>query len=365
MRVLLALMLLLPQRHSVSPPGVVPVGPFSSGLMAGDTLYISGQGARDAEGKLPPTFEAQTNQCLKNVQAVAQAAGLTMDHVVYTHAYLTDMANYAALNQVYATYFTGTLPARSTMGVARMPLETPVEISAIAVRDLSSRKAVTLPDAISPVPLSPGIRTADRFYMSGILGRDAGANTTPATGSEQIAVCLSRIARVLSAAQLTGAHLLSLNVYRTAELPASQTEQAFRQAFPDAALSLIEVSSLPFGVQVGVTGVATLNAAEKQVYRAGGQTVCAATATAVYCSTEAADTVGEALRTVDARLRAMGTSLVQAVATNVYLNDIDIFQNMNAIYALQFATPYPARTTVQPQRTGFGAAVRISVTAAR
>lgn len=358
-------MLLLPQRQSVSPAGVVPVGPFSSGLMAGDTLYISGQGARDSEGNLPATFEAQTHQCMKNIQGVMQAAGLTMDHIVYTHAYLTDMANYAAMNKVYATYFTGTLPARSTMGVARMPLETPVEISAIAVRDLSSRKGVTLPGATSPVPLSPGVLAADRFYLSGILGRDAEANTTPATGSEQIALCLSRIARVLSAAQLTGGHLLNLNVYRTSELPPSQTEQAFRKAFPDAALSLIEVSALPFGVQVGVTGTAALNAAEKQVYRSGGQTVCAAAGSAVYCSDEAADTAGEALRIIDIRLRAMGSSLVWAVATNVYLNDIDIFQNMNAIYALQFATPYPARTTVQPQRTGFGAAVRISVTAVR
>jgi enamine deaminase RidA (YjgF/YER057c/UK114 family) len=81
---------------------------------------------------MPATFEAQAQQTLENVKAVVEAAGLTLDHVVYTHVYLEDINNVAALDRVYARYFPKDPPARAMIGVARLP-GTPVEINAVAV----------------------------------------------------------------------------------------------------------------------------------------------------------------------------------------------------------------------------------------
>ena len=80
------------QRRVIAPPGPKPVGPYSPGIMAGDFLYVSGQGGRDRDGKLPDTIEGAGRQTLQNVKAIVEAAGLTMEHVVYTQVYLNDMA---------------------------------------------------------------------------------------------------------------------------------------------------------------------------------------------------------------------------------------------------------------------------------
>jgi 2-iminobutanoate/2-iminopropanoate deaminase len=69
-------------RRQIAPPGPKPVGPYSPGIVAGDFLYVSGQGARDREGKLPDTVEGQVRQTLDNVKLIVEAAGLTLEHVV-------------------------------------------------------------------------------------------------------------------------------------------------------------------------------------------------------------------------------------------------------------------------------------------
>src|SRR5579885_2842388 len=124
----------------VFPPGAKPVGPYSPGILAGEFLYVSGQGARQPDGKYPPTFEGQVKQCLENIKSIVEAGHLTMEHVVYTQIYLVDVSQYAKLNPVLAEFFSKNPPARATIGMARMPLDTPVEISAVAVRDLSRKK---------------------------------------------------------------------------------------------------------------------------------------------------------------------------------------------------------------------------------
>ena len=96
-------------RRVIAPPGPKPVGPYSPGIAAGDFLYVSGQGARDREGKLPDTVEAQVRQTLDNVKLIVEADGLTMEHVVYSQVYLDTMAKYLngymdSLQVVWARY---------------------------------------------------------------------------------------------------------------------------------------------------------------------------------------------------------------------------------------------------------------------
>ena len=156
------------QQKAVLPAsGPAPVGPYSPGVIADGYLYVSGQGAKAADGQMPATFEAQAQQTLENVKAVVEAAGLTLDHVVYTHVYLEDMNNLSALDRVYARYFPKDPPARATIGVARLP-GTPVEINAVAVLDRDGRTPVRLQGWDSSQPFSPGMLTRDRLFISSL-----------------------------------------------------------------------------------------------------------------------------------------------------------------------------------------------------
>ena len=115
-------------------PGAI--GPYSQASLMGDLRITSGQIPLDpATGVFPEGIEAQTRQSLTNVKAIVEAAGLTMDDVVKTTVFLSDMNNFGAMNGVYAEFFTeGKYPARSAVEVARLPKDALVEIEVIACK---------------------------------------------------------------------------------------------------------------------------------------------------------------------------------------------------------------------------------------
>ena len=123
-------------RKSFTAAGATAVGPYSHAVEAGDLVYLSGQTPLDsATGKLVEgDIAAQTEQCFKNLLAVLASAGLSEADVVKANVFLTDMGNFAAMNQVYATKFSAPYPARSTVAVAGLPLGAQVEIELIARR---------------------------------------------------------------------------------------------------------------------------------------------------------------------------------------------------------------------------------------
>ena len=110
------------------------IGPYSQGNITGDFLYVSGQLPLNPEtGTMPEGVEAQTEQSLKNVRAIVEAAGGNMDCVIKTTVFLKDMGDFAAMNGVYAKFFTeGLYPSRSAIEVARLPKDALVEVEAIA-----------------------------------------------------------------------------------------------------------------------------------------------------------------------------------------------------------------------------------------
>jgi len=110
------------------------VGPYSQGIRIGGLLYTSGQIPLDpSTGKLVEGgIDAQTVRVMENLHAVLEAAGAGFDDVVKATIYLTSMADFAAVNAIYARYFGSTPPARSTVQVAALPLGAAVEIDFIA-----------------------------------------------------------------------------------------------------------------------------------------------------------------------------------------------------------------------------------------
>jgi 2-iminobutanoate/2-iminopropanoate deaminase len=112
-----------------------PIAPFSPAAHGeGDPLFVSGQVGQDpATGALVDgDVASQTDQALRNLAAVLEAAGKTLGDVIRVGVYLTDMADFAAMNEVYARHFTAPYPARTAIGVAALPLGAAVEIDAIA-----------------------------------------------------------------------------------------------------------------------------------------------------------------------------------------------------------------------------------------
>ena len=110
------------------------IGPYSQGMVCGTLLFTSGQIPVEPSTKaVPDDVAAQARQSLENVKAVVEAGGSSMDRVGKTTVLLADMGDFAAVNQVYSTYFAEPFPARSCVQVAALPLGVKVEIEAVAV----------------------------------------------------------------------------------------------------------------------------------------------------------------------------------------------------------------------------------------
>ncbi len=112
------------------------IGPYSAGIQAGNTVYVSGQlGLNPATGDFAgATIEEQTRQALENMKAILDAAGCTMADVVKTTCLLADIKDFAAMNAIYAEYFTTDCPARAAFQVGCLPRNGLIEIEAIAYK---------------------------------------------------------------------------------------------------------------------------------------------------------------------------------------------------------------------------------------
>src|SRR5271168_2355003 len=347
-------------------PDVHRAGPSS--VDAGDYVYISGQGPRGADGSLPATFAAQVRQAINNLKSVVESAGLTMDHVVYTTVYLTDMNQYAEMNRVYGEFFGKIPPARAVLGVAALP-DPAITITAVAVRNLSERRAVSPPGYKSDEPFSPGILTHDRLFVSAM----------PATASDkvsddpaaQVDFALDRMKAVVEAAGLDLGHMVFVNPYLTANFPARVMNQHYASRFEfgnTPARATIEVTSLPGGAQIEYTGVAVRDLKERRAVRprnmppsptaspcvfAGDTLYCSAKSGfipgaggGVYTSTTAVQ-LRQTMRNQMDNLEEAGMDFCQVVSTNVYLDNMADLPEFDEVYGKYFRAMLPARTTVQ------------------
>lgn len=111
-----------------------PVGPYSQAMVAGNTIYVAGQGPFDPKtGKMADTFEGQAVQVFENIKAIVIAGGATLADVVKVNVYLADLANFSKMNEVYKRYFTEDYPARATVG-SQLLGGMGIEVECIAVK---------------------------------------------------------------------------------------------------------------------------------------------------------------------------------------------------------------------------------------
>jgi len=357
------------QVRAVVPPQSGEHSLYSPGVDAGGYLYVSGQGPRRSDGAMPATFAEQCRQSLNNLKAVVEAAGLTIDHVVYVQVYLEDMSKYGDMNRVFGEFFGKIPPARAVLGVARVP-DSPVQITAVAVRDLSDRRAIRPADIPAGDPASPGILTHDRLFVSGMLGADA-AGKVPDDPAAQVDLALDHLQSVLRAAGIELGNMVFVNPYLTSEVPMRIMNEHYARRFEfgnTPARATIEVSSLPAGAHIEYTGVAVRDLRQRRAVRPKNMppsptaSPCVFAGDTLYCSAKSGFIPGphagvyasttphqlrQTMRNQLDNLEEAEMSFEEIVSTTIYLDDLAELHAFDEVYAQYFGSPLPARTVVQ------------------
>jgi len=342
----------------------------SPGIDAGDYVYVSGQGPRRPDGSTPPDFASQVHQSLENTRMVVEAAGLTMDHVVYVQVYLEDMSRYEALDKAFAEYFPKLPPARGVLGVARLP-ESSVQINAVAVRDLKGKQAVDVPQFKSKKAYSFGMLTHDRLFVSTMLGSDPASGNVPANPAVQVDLALDGLKAVVEAAGLTLSNMVFVNPYLTSAIPMRIMNEHYARRFEfgnTPGRATIEVSSLPEGAHIAYTGVAVRDLAQRHAIRPKNMppsptaSPCVFAGDTLYCSAKSgfipgpnggvfaaatSDQVRQTMRNLLDNLEEAGMKFDQVVSTTIYLDDVSESAAFGNVYRKYFDKVLPAQTTVQ------------------
>ncbi|MGB8322245.1 MAG: RidA family protein [Candidatus Acidiferrum sp.] len=356
--------------RAVVPPQSSPKQFVSPAVDAGDYVYISGQGPRSSDGSLPSNFVAQTRQALENIKAIVVAAGLTMDNVVYTQVYLTDVSKAQEVDRVFAEYFPKLPPARAVLGVANLP-DPPIQINAVAVRDLQGRRAVFPGNYPHSDAFSPGILTHDRLFISSMAGVDPTTGKIPDDPAAQVDLALDGMKAVVKAAGLELSHVVFVNPYLTKDIPTRVMNEHYARRFEfgnTPARATIEVSSLPGGAHIEYTGVAVRDLQARKAVRPKNMppsptaSPCVFAGETLYCSAKSgfipgphggvyapttATQLRQTMRNQLDNLEEAGMDFSQVVSTTVYLDNLADTKEFDSVYGEYLGPLMPARTTLQ------------------
>src|SRR5882757_4187478 len=342
----------------------------SPGVLADGYLYVSGQGPRRADGSLPPDTAGQIRQALDNVKAVVESAALTMDHVVYLQIYLEDITASAEVNKVFAEYFPNAPPARTVLGVARVP-ESPLEITAVAVENTAGRKSIVFSGDRQMPGYSSAVLTHDRLYVSTMLGADSLSGKIPDDPGAQVKLALDKLREVVELAGLKLANMVFVNPYLTHDIPMGVMNKEYASRFEfgnTPGRATIQVSSLPDGAHIAYTGVAVRDLSQRHAIRPKNMppsptaSPCVFAGDTLYCSAKSGFIPGvhggvyatttqhqlrQTMRNLLDNLEEAGMEFSQVVATYVYLDDLADFPAFREVYGQYFGPIMPAQTTVQ------------------
>ena len=358
-------------RGIVPADGPKPTGPYTPGVMVGDYLYISSQGPRKPDGSIPKTVEEQVDQLVANVNAIVEAAGLSLAHIVYTHVYLDDMSLYDGMNRAYRKHFSDNPPARAVVGIYQRDNGMHVTLNAVAVRDLSMKEAVIVAGWNLTEPYAAGILTHDRLYVSGMLGHDPATGDIPEGIDKQVAMALDNVGAVLKAAGLDHRHMVFVNPYVGPGVAYGALNKVYASYFEfgnTPARATIFVTSLPHDTNIEFTGVAVRDLSKRLAVRPKNMrpsptaSPCVFAGDTFFCSAKSgfipgvnggtfASTVQnqlrQTMRNLLDNLEEAGLDFSHVVAANLYLDDRADYRDVNEVYKLYFEDLPPARTTVQ------------------
>ncbi len=355
-------------------PKEFPAGkPYTPGVLAGETLYISGQIDTDPQtGARPKGIAGQTRMAMTNVGHVLRAAGMDFGNVVSCHVQLADMGQYKEMNEVYGSFFgPDHYPARTTLEFPGLPGGANIEVTCIAYADKSRISIVTPPPGSIPPamgPYRPAVFAGDTLYVSGSGGRTPKTNELATTIEGQTKQTMENIGQILAAAGLAHKDAVFTNVYFLdagglkggvyGKLNSIYKDSFALGSAPSRASFC--VSKLPGTISVEITFIATRDRRNKGRVVPASAGLSPTSSNGGVLDKDTLYTSGksgagptleaqmrDSIESIRDILRLAGMNLENVVDAHVYLKDIGQMEAMNAIFKEYFPKNPPARTTVQ------------------
>jgi enamine deaminase RidA (YjgF/YER057c/UK114 family) len=371
---------------NVNPPAGLP---FSSAIVAGGLVYVSGAIATAPDGTVSGDIAAQTKRTLDQIGAALKAAGSSLPMAASVMVYLRRASDFAAMNDVYKTYWPNDPPTRTTVVAALARPEALVEISVVAVPDGGDRHVIRPPDWLnSPNPYSYGIKTGDTLFLSGLVSRNGRDNSTvKGDVTVQTRTVLDNGSAILSAAGMSMADVVSARVFLTDAANFQPMNTAYRGYFPSApparATVATGLTSADYLVEITMTAVKDPSRKASAAPNPDGTTpapnpnlstaiqvgrrlfVSGTTGATAATGADPKAQTTEAMARIGRALKAAGFEWSDVAETIVYLPDMASYAAMNDAYRAAFAKDFPARTTIQAGLMGKGAEVEIMVLAVK
>ena len=371
--------------------GANPNLPFSGAVKAGGLIYVAGA-IGPASGELAKgDIKAQTKQTLDNIAATLRAAGSSLANAASVTVYLRNANDFAAMNEVYATYWAKDPPARTTV-IVTQPLAVAdglVEISMVAIPNGGERVVVHPSDWIkSPSPYSYGIKSGNTLFLSGLVSRNGKDNTTVKGDiTAQTKTVLDNGAAILKEAGMSFADVVSSRIYLTDDTTFQAMNTAYRAYFPTMppARATVKAGLTSPDYVVEITMVAVKDPSRKAITTPnadgtpGNANPNLSSAIQVGNRLYVAGILGntqtnkgdvkaqtsELLTRVGRTLKTAGFDWAHVVDGVVYLPDMTKFPDMNAAYREVITKEFPARATIGTGLMGADGLVEIMFTAVK
>jgi reactive intermediate/imine deaminase len=364
-------------------PAASPNSPFSAAVKADGLIYVSGTMAVDAGDA-----KAQTKTILDNINATLKSAGSSLANAASMTVYLKNQSDFAAMNEVYRTYWTKNPPARTTVFLPLLNNGL-VEIAAVAVPDGGERVVVNPSDwMVAPNPYSYGIKSGNTLFLAGLISRN-GKDNTAVKGdmTAQTKTVMENGAAVLKAGGMTFADVVSSRIYVTDADAFQAMNAVYRTYFPTdppaRATVKANLTSPDYIVEVTMVAVKDANRTAFTTPTADGQpgtknpnlSSAIRVGNRLYVAGILGNTptnkgdvkaqTAEALARIGRTMKAAGFDWNNVVEGVVYLPDLTKFADMNASYREALSKDFPARATVGAGLMGADGAVEIMFTAVK
>jgi 2-iminobutanoate/2-iminopropanoate deaminase len=383
------------------------VGPYSHAIQApaGRVLFLSGQIAVDPvkDRLIKGDAVKQTERAMQNLKAVLEAGGATFDDVVKTTIFLTDLADFAKVNETYGRYFQNAPPARATVQVAALSRGARVAIEGVAVKrgDASAAygpvavQTAQAPRAIGPYVQAIDVGAASLIFVSGQIPID------PATGQlvqgdivAQTVRVMENLKAVLAAAGATFEDVVKTNIYLADLADGTNVNETYGRYFQKSppARATVQMAALPQGARIEIECVAATASSARREAGPGAvhsaqaprvigpysQGIGVSSGSLLFVSGQLPidPTTGQPVRgdvgaqtervmeNLKAVLEAGGASFDKVVKTTIFVADMADFAKVNETYGRYFQKAPPARATVQVGALPRGARVEIDCVAA-
>jgi reactive intermediate/imine deaminase len=356
--------------------------PFSAAVKADGLIYVAG--TLSAEGDI----RAQTKKTIEDMSAVLQKAGSSLANVASVNVYLTDAANFAAMNEVYRTFWPKDPPVRTTVVADLVIPGALVEMAMVAIPSGGERVVVHPSDWIkSPNPYSYGIRTGDTLFLSGLISRNGKDNSViEGDMTAQTKTVLDNASQILKAAGMSFDNVVSSRVFITDGTKFQEMNKAYTPYFPKEPPARATVIAPLMGPQYQVEIQLVASRAPRQAFTTPMADGSPGKPSAILSSAiksgnklyvsgilgNTADTKGdtekqtvEIMHRVGRTLKAAGYDWSNVVDGIVYITDVKNFDAMNRGYRTIFSKDFPARATVRTGLVNADGLVEIMFVAAK